>query len=85
MELANLFTEQVRAGAEEITAIFTIEEQAARQFAFRRRIVHAIVFRVDVKPDKTTDIYTEWQLSQLCGEAGVNIFCGTTRNYETIV
>lgn len=72
LELANLFTSQVRAGADEITCIPTTEAQAARQFEFRRRIINAIVSRVEIRPDKGIDVFTEWNFGELAVNLSIN-------------
>lgn len=69
MELANLFTAEVRAGMAEVSAVLPEGERKARQVEYRRKIINAIVSRVYVYPDKSIQVHTEWNLPQLCGDS----------------
>ena len=62
MELANLFHEQVLVGVEAINAEPETPEQAERQLDFRRRIVRAMVRRVDIDKDGGVHVQAELEL-----------------------
>jgi site-specific DNA recombinase len=62
IKLASLFREQVQAGVEAINAEPETPEQAKRQLEFRRRIVRAIVKRVDVYKDLRVEVQAELEL-----------------------
>jgi DNA invertase Pin-like site-specific DNA recombinase len=74
-ELAELFRTQIIAGAEEINAKPDTAKQAERQLRFRRRIVQAIVPRVDITPDGSVRVHVELEFPEatlaLAPNAGV--------------
>ncbi|HMN62142.1 MAG TPA: zinc ribbon domain-containing protein, partial [Anaerolinea sp.] len=75
MKVAQMFLDQVRAGAEAINAVAVGPEQEARQFEFRRRIIQEIVKRVDVAEDKTFTIYTEWDFPGDLSNSDASLQC----------
>ncbi len=68
IELAALYRERVRRGAEGINDAPISEEHARRQFELRRKFVEGLVTRVDVLPDKTIEVHAELELAP--GELG---------------
>lgn len=63
LQLAEAFRSYVRAGLDAINAKPESDEQAKRQLEYRRKIVHALVKRVWVKPDKSVTLELEFDLS----------------------
>ncbi len=61
-ELAEIYREQVTAGAENINAQSKTPKQAKLQLEARRKIVERLVTRVDLKTDKSTEVRTEIDL-----------------------
>ncbi len=56
-ELAELYREQVVAGARDINATPETPEEAKLQFAARRRIVERLVTKVELTPDRKTIVH----------------------------
>jgi site-specific DNA recombinase len=57
--LAEAYRLQVKAGIEAINTLPDSPEAAAKQFAFRREIIEALVTRVDVMADKSVRVHLE--------------------------
>ena len=64
LQLAELYREQVTRGIESINNTPETDEQAQRQFEFRKKIVNSIVKRVDVLPDKSIEIHAVIDLAK---------------------
>ena len=59
IELANLYREKMIAGMKAINAEPETSEQAEHQFKYRKKIIDAIVTKVEVLGDKSICVYTE--------------------------
>ncbi len=79
IELARIYRLNVMTGAVAINAEPETPEQAQQQFEFRRKVVQAIVRRVDVLPDKSTKVYVEIDLQGISNESIVHISDPITR------
>jgi len=65
LELSKVYRKQVKAGMEAINETPSNKDQAKRQFKFRRKIIDAIVNRVDVTPDKDVKVHFDFNLTEL--------------------
>jgi site-specific DNA recombinase len=63
--LSDLYRQQLIAGLDAINAETQTDEQAARQFEFRRKIIQALVTKVLVSTDKTIRVDVEIDFSPL--------------------
>ena len=64
LEAARLFRERVRIGYEAINLKADTPELEAAQFKARKKIIEAIVQRVEVLEDKSIRIYTDFALPE---------------------
>jgi site-specific DNA recombinase len=75
LEAARIYRAQVKTGYDVINAVPVTEHQAELQFQFRRKIIDAIVERVDIDHEKCTEIYTVFDF-------GKNISTSTTNRWS---
>ncbi|MFC1923444.1 hypothetical protein ACFLY4_09160 [Chloroflexota bacterium] len=59
IEFANLYREQVIAGRQALNTEPETSEHAEQQFKYRKKIIDAIVTKVEVLGDKSILVYTE--------------------------
>jgi hypothetical protein len=69
--MAEVFRQAVTVGGELLALTERTPEQEEAVFNFKRKVIQGVVTRVDVLPDKTTEVHTEFDLS----DSPSGVFC----------